>query len=248
MTMIRSVSVVVPTFNEAAAIRISLARILKFLTTHDISHQVIVSDDGSRDGTPELVAREFQDKVLVIRGEHAGKGAAVRAGVAIANREWVLVCDADLSVPIELLLEFANPAQQVPIVIGSKHVPGRGAAYPRLRWFASRIGQALIGILAVQGFHDTQCGFKLIRTDVARQLFAIQKLDGFGYDFEILHLARRWGISVSEVPVQCMHRVGGSVHIWAYLKTLGEAFTVAGHRVLGTYPSRPPLAVSELTV
>lgn len=246
--MIHSVTVVVPTFNEVVAIQRTLERILAFLSAHQLAFQVIVSDDGSTDGTAELVEREFAGRVQVVHGAHAGKGAAVRSGVAAARCEWVLICDADLSIPIDLLLELGHSTERAPIVIGSKHVPGRTAAYPPLRWLASRVGQALIATLVVRGFHDTQCGFKLIRSDVARQLFAAQRLDGFGYDFEILHLARRWGIAVIEVPVTCEHRLGGTVRPGAYLRTLYEVLTVAGMRLFGRYPSTPPLQVSQVAV
>lgn len=243
--MIRSLSVVVPTYDEADVIGTSLDRIERFLATLGVHSEIVVSDDGSRDGTVDRIQTRFGSRVRVLRGAHAGKGAAVRAGVMAAGSEWVLVCDADLSIPIEEFHALARHADRAPIVIGSKHVPGRRTAYPLGRRIAARIGSVLVAWLVVPGFHDTQCGFKLLRRDVAQALFTAQRLDGFGYDFEILCLARRWRLPVVETPVACEHRDHGSVGFTAYLRTLGEALKVAWRRLSGAYPASPPGVLSE---
>ena len=151
---------------------------------------------------------------VVRRETRGGKGAAIRTGVEAAARPWILFSDADFSIPIQEFENLWKEAERAPIVIGSKHAPGGHVEYPPLRRFLGSIGQRLIALFVVSGFHDTQCGFKLYRTDTARELFRYQRIDGFGFDFEVLFLAqaRPSGHAVREVPIQCVHKLGGSVH------------------------------------
>lgn len=167
-----------------------------------------------------------------------GKGAAIRAGVMDARTTWLLFADADLSIPIEDIEVLAPHAAKAPIVIGSKRAPGSDVHYPQVRRFLGGIGQKLISVCVVSGFHDTQCGFKLFRTDVAQELFRAQRVDGFGFDFEVLFLARRLGHEVIEVPIRCEHRIGGSVRLGTYLTVLREIGAISWNRLRGVYPRR----------
>jgi dolichyl-phosphate beta-glucosyltransferase len=105
-----------------------------------------------------------------------------------------------------------------------------------VRRFLGGIGQSLVSIFVVSGFHDTQAGFKLYRTDVAKRLFAMQTIDGFGFDFEVLFLARRFGYGVAEMPIHCEHKIGGTVRFATYLTVLKEILTVLWNRLRGAYP------------
>lgn len=234
---VRDLTVVVPAFNEARRIGPTLERLLAWLPGHSERSEVLVVDDGSTDGTGDLVEREFAGRVrLVRRPRRGGKGAAVRSGVEAARGTWILLADADLSIPIEELEKLAPFAADHPVVIGSKRAPGSDLAYPPLRRMLGGVGQKLIAAFVVSGFHDTQCGFKLFRADVAKELFALQKLDGFGYDFEVLFLARRYGHPVREVPVRCAHQLGSTVRLKSYWTVLVEVFTVVSNRLRGVYP------------
>jgi dolichyl-phosphate beta-glucosyltransferase len=174
----------------------------------------------------------------VQRPRRGGKGAAIRRGVELAGRPWILVSDADLSIPLEEFEKLWRESEAAPIVIGSKRAPGSHLEYPPLRRFFGSLGQQLISLCVVSGFHDTQCGFKLYRTDVAQVLFRHQLIDGFGFDFEVLMLARRLGHAVREVPIQCAHKIGGSVHLLTYLSVLSEIVRIRWNLLRGRYRVR----------
>ncbi|MCC7541710.1 MAG: glycosyltransferase family 2 protein [Deltaproteobacteria bacterium] len=205
-----SVSVVIPAFNEEARLPVTLTKVLKYLEETHPDHEVLVVDDGSRDHTAD-VAESFRDKdpaLRVLRLErNRGKGAAVRTGVLASTKDWVLVTDADLSTPIEelaALLRWAALGYEV--VIGSRGLPQSDIRLrqPRYRELMGRGFNLLVRSLLLGGFSDTQCGFKLYRGDVGRDLFGRSELDGFAYDVEILLMAKQKH-RVREVPVVWYH-------------------------------------------
>ena len=236
---VRDITILVPAYNEARRIEATLGKVLAYLPGRFERSEVIVVDDGSSDGTADLVEKRFGDRVRVLRrSKRGGKGAAIKSGVMAARGEWVLFVDADLSIPIEEVEKLASFGESTPIVIGSKRAPGSEIEYPALRRFLGGLGQTLISVLVVPGFEDTQCGFKLYRTDVARAIFAHQRIDGFGFDFEVLFLARRLGYGVSEVPIRCAHKIGGTVRMKTYVGVLKEVLVLRWNRLLGRYPRR----------
>src|SRR5262245_28286310 len=147
---VRDITIVVPAFDEAQRIAPSIESILAFLPAHFASSEVILADDGSTDGTADLVEGRFGDRVRVLRlPRHAGKGAAVRAGILAATKPWVLFVDADLSIPIEEALELCSRAHLAPIVIGSKRAPGSEIEYPLARRLLGGVGQSMIALFVV---------------------------------------------------------------------------------------------------
>lgn len=237
--MIDPLSVVVPAYNEAMRLPATLAALRAYLDAEHPGAEVIVVDDGSNDATADVAAR-CDPRAVCLRQDHAGKGAAVRRGVLAARGRWILLMDADMAIPIEAVEGFAPATADHAVIIGSKRAAGADVRYPLLRRVGGALGQLWIRLLVVGGFEDTQCGFKLLRRDVARALFAVQRLDGFGYDFEILYLARRYGIAVREMPVRCRHVAGGTVRIRAYARTFVEALAVAWNRLCRRYPRALP--------
>ena len=166
-------------------------------------------DDGSSDGHGRRARRraaQAADLPLEIlrHGNNRGKGAAIRTGVLASSGDPVLVSDTDLSTPLTEWVKLAERLPTHPVAIGSRAL-GRGsraqaaALLPPVHREDRSTGSS--GLLAVRGIHDTQCGFKLFRGDVARDLFRGARIDRFAYDVEILYLARRRGLAIAEVPV-----------------------------------------------
>ncbi len=233
----RELTLLFPAYNEARRIVGTLETTLAWARARLDGYEVLVVDDGSTDGTADLVQARFGSEVrLLRRARRGGKGAAIRSGVEAASRPWILFSDADLSIPIEEFEKLWPEVEAAPIVIGSKRAPGGRLEYPALRRFFGGVGQQLIALFVVSGFHDTQCGFKLYRVDVVRELVRHQRIDGFGFDFELLLLARRLGHAVREVPIHCEHKLGGSVSLRTYLSVLGEIGRIRWNLLLGRYP------------
>ncbi len=192
-----------PAFNEAPRIGASLDRIVSYLRARETPFEVLVADDGSTDSTAEIVETHSASEVRLLRlPENRGKGAATRAGVLASRLDLVLVSDADLATPIEEFDSLAAFVDEAAVVIASRQVAGARVDRTVSRRLASKLfSLALWSMGLCRGLHDTQCGFKLLRGDAARSLFAQMEVDGFGFDIELLELARHHGHEIREVGV-----------------------------------------------
>lgn len=207
-------SVVIPAYNEALRLGSSLAAIVAYLRRRGGDFEILVVDDGSRDATAQVATELAADGVrLLVLPENRGKGAALRAGVLATTGELVLLCDADLSTPIEDLERLAARLADADVAFGSRVI--EGARIERHQpFYREAMGKAfnlLIRLLGFRGLHDTQCGFKLLRGPAARELFGAMRIDRFAYDVELLALARRRGLRVVEVGVTWADSTGSRV-------------------------------------
>lgn len=215
MRKVRSLSVVIPVFNERERIEGTLMRAIGYLEVRGYDFEVIVVDDGSWDDTVSKVESVTRDKagVRVIRSDHRGKGFAVRQGMLAASKARVLYSDADLAVPfeeVEKLLDCVDAGSD--IAIGSRSMPGSHVFNrPPLRDLMGRALNLLVRVLLFDGFRDTQCGFKCFTREAARDLFGGLRSEGFSFDIEILGLAKRRGYRISEVPVTCIHHPASTI-------------------------------------
>ncbi len=211
-------SIIIPAHNEERRLPDSLRRIMTFLREQPFTAEVLVVENGSRDRTAE-VALSFARRhanVHLLRESRRGKGLAVRRGMLEASGAYRFICDADLSMPIEEVTRFLPPQLEgVDIAIASREAPG-AVRYgePWYRHWSGRGFNWLVRLLAVPGFHDTQCGFKCFRAQVAEDLFRRQRLEGWTFDVEILFLALKTGYKVVEVPIPWYFDPESRVRLW----------------------------------
>jgi dolichyl-phosphate beta-glucosyltransferase len=200
----RAASVIIPAYNEASRIAGSLDRVVRHLEARGVPWEVIVVDDGSLDGTADVVVRRSEAGVRVLGfPANRGKGAAVKAGVLASRYPLVLICDADLSTPIDELERLAELLDEAPVVIGSRLRPGADIDRGLSRRAMSLVFNAILhGMGLGRGLRDTQCGFKVLDGDTARALFEEVEISGFAFDIELLELARRHGLAILEMGVR----------------------------------------------
>jgi dolichyl-phosphate beta-glucosyltransferase len=213
-------SVILPAYNEEARIEKAVRSAGRFVGSLGFPAEVLVVDDGSRDGTAEIVERAMADLPLVrlVRHErNQGKGMAVRTGVLAADSEWALFSDVDEAVPVgeALTLLEAGEAQGADVVIGTRyHKDSRILRrQPWQRILVSRLGNLLVRALLLPGLRDTQCGFKLFRTSSTRCVFERITVRGFGFDIEVLAIARALGCRIVEAPVTWVHGEGSTLRL-----------------------------------
>jgi glycosyltransferase involved in cell wall biosynthesis len=203
-------SLIVPAYNEAERLPRTLPQLVAFVAAQPYAAEVLIVDNGSTDATGAIVAAAAAEHpfVRLLREPRRGKGAAVRAGMLAARGEYRFMADADLSMPIAEANKLLPPAVAgFDVAIASREAPG-AVRYdePDHRHLMGRAFNWLVRLLAVRGIHDTQCGFKCFRGEVARDLFALQRLDGWSFDVEVLFLARRRGCRIVEVPIHWYYR------------------------------------------
>ncbi len=198
------VSVVIPAYDEERRLPASLEAVNAYLDGFPYASEVVVADDGSSDGTARVVEQvaERWPRTRVLRLPHKGKGHAVKQGMLAATGAYRLMCDADLSVPIEDLTRFLPPEAQGDVVIGSREAQGaKRLDEPAVRHIMGRIFNRVVAVITGLPYADTQCGFKMFTAAAAERLFSQQTIDGFGFDVELLYLARRYRFRVVEKPV-----------------------------------------------
>ena len=200
-------SIVIPCYNEEQRLPRTIDQIERYLAGGGVSYELILVDDGSSDGTRTIMdaAAEHNPAVrLEALPQNRGKGRALAEGVAAARGAEILVTDADLSTPIEELDKLrAELRQGAGVAIASRALRGSRVevSQPIYRVLMGKAFNLLVQAVLLPGIWDSQCGFKLFQADVAHDAFAGLTTDGFGYDPEVLYLAKKRGVRIAEVPV-----------------------------------------------
>jgi len=237
-------SIVIPAYNEQRRLPETLRRVRAYLEARRADAEVIVVDDGSRDATAALVeARrgEFPGLRLVSNGVNRGKGYSVRHGVREARGRIVLFTDADLSAPIEEADKLLAAMRDHEVAIGSRRVDRSLIEVHQspLRELAGIVYNFLVRAITGLRFVDTQCGFKAFLREPSRIIFEQQRIERFGFDPEILFLAKRHGLRAVEIPVRWAHDQQTRVNmVRDSLQMFGEVLSIRWNWLLGRYPKR----------
>lgn len=228
----------IPAYNEEKRLPASLDAIFEFVQSRYSFLEVLVVDDGSRDGTAECVRRDGRAKLIENPGNR-GKGYAVRNGMTQAKGEWILFTDADLSSPIsevDKLYEAIRKAN-AEIAIGSRALDRSliGVHQSAGREYAGRVFNFVMRGITGLPFFDTQCGFKLYHSNAAKRIFPKQQLDGFGFDVEDLFIAKELGIRVVEVPVRWNNVEGTKVSLLHGVDSFLDPLRIRRFQMMGKY-------------
>jgi dolichyl-phosphate beta-glucosyltransferase len=228
-------SVVIPAYNEAQRLPPYLERVVAYFEGRDEPYEIVVVDDGSTDGTADLVEARRLGAVRVLRlRPNMGKGAAVRAGMLAARGAYRLFADADGATPIEELKRLEPVlVAGADVVIGSRVlVDGSVSVTTRPhRVAAGRVFNWLVARMGLRGVEDSQCGFKAFTASAAGRLFDALSTHGFGFDVELLLLARAMGLQVVEVAVNWTDQAGSKVGVFRHGPGMLWQIFTARHRV-----------------
>lgn len=243
-----SVSLVIPAYNEESRLDELEASLVR-AADEELGRaglvylEAIIVDDGSDDGTPAILRRiaatDERVRVVSVGGDNLGKGAAVAAGFRAARGDLVLACDVDLSTPLSCAapLAAAMREQGTPMAIGSRDIPGARVDAPTHRHLLGEVFNFTVKRMTGLDHADTQCGFKLVETELARELVSEQVSTGFAFDVELLVRARDRGVDVAEVPVIYVHDHRSRVRVLsAALAMTRDLFRI--RRELGAHRQR----------
>jgi len=239
--MTLELSIVVPAYNEEQRLLWSLMEIFHYLAGRGLAAEVIVVDDGSTDTTPQIVTQlqaHRPDLHLVSNERNRGKGFSVRRGFLEARGRLVLITDADLSTPIEEAGKLLAALDTCDVAIGSRALDRSLITAHQSRWreLAGVAFNWTVRLLTGLPFVDTQCGFKAFRREPARIVFEQQRIEGFGFDPEILFLAKRHGLRAVEIPVRWSHDPGSKVRVLQDgMRMVGDLLRIRWNWLVGRY-------------
>jgi dolichyl-phosphate beta-glucosyltransferase len=243
-------SIILPAYNESARIAATLDKILAYAGRRSGNAEIVVVNDGSSDGTAELVreyARRYPGLLLLENPGNRGKGYSVRNGMLHARGDVLLFSDADLSSPIEEADKlFAAIERGADIAIGSRWLDPslQTQKQPLYRQLFGRIFNLALRIILDLQFKDTQCGFKAFTRRSAQAIFPVQKIERWGFDPELLFLAKTLRFTVSEVPVAWSHREGTRINpLRDGIRMFEEMLRIRWYALRGNYSTSG--AVSE---
>ena len=237
------VSVVIPAYNEEALIVNTLDGLQTYLSARPERYEIIVVDDGSQDKTTERI-RKWQacnqvDLHLLVNPRNMGKGYSIRRGVLESRGRFIIFTDADLPYELDAIQGFLTALRSgCDLAVGSRVLPGSQVkGVPVLRYVAGQVFSWMVQAVLFRGLPDTQCGFKSFTSQAAREIFRRLTLNGFGFDVEMLFIARKLKFDIQPVPVQMIeHRQRSRVRLMAdSLKMFANLFMVRLNDLQGKY-------------
>ena len=250
-------SIIIPAYNEELRLPPTLARVAAFLRTQSYTAEVLVVENGSTDNTAGAVNQFMCEHLqpddpftLHLLQSSPGKGAAVKHGMLHAKGDYRIMSDADLSVPIEDVPKFLPPtlaAGSFDIAIASREVAGAVRHdEPGYRHVMGRVFNTLVRVMAVPQIQDTQCGFKCFTQEAAQLVFPLQRIDGWGFDVEVLHIAACHRLRMVEIPANWYYGVNSRVRpIHDTLNMVKELLKIRANSRRGYYEKRARSAARD---
>lgn len=231
--MSKHLSVIIPAYNEENRIKGTLEAVYNYLSRQNYLWEVIVVSDGSKDRTVEVVSEFISNKPeisLIANTKNHGKGYVVRQGMLQAGGQYRLFTDADNSTTVEQIEKFWPYLEEnYDIIIGSIEISG-AQINEQAQWYRRILGKYskyIIRIVAgLWDIRDTQRGFKLFTAKAATNIFSRTKIDRFGFDIEVLALAKKIGYKIKEVPVVWDNPSGSKVNLKSYFEVLKDLFRI----------------------
>ncbi|QPJ65190.1 MAG: glycosyltransferase family 2 protein [Candidatus Nitrohelix vancouverensis] len=245
-------SVVIPAYNEAVRLRKTLPLVREFFQAQEFTWELVLVDDGSVDGTADILGEFFEphEARAVSLPANRGKGYAVRTGVLESKGKLVLISDADLSTPLKEFATLQSCLEEgFDVAIGSRSLANSNIVV-RQAWYREGMGRFfnfLVQTIALKGFIDTQCGFKCFEREKLLSVIQSMRIDGFSFDVELLYIAMKKGFSVKEVAVEWRHMEASRVRIWIDpARMILDLFKIRCNDLLGRYGSRQRRETSTL--
>jgi len=245
VTAVPELTIVVPAYNEEQRLPASLEKIANYIRAERSDTEVLLVDDGSTDRTA-AVAESWRDRIPQLRvlsnGINRGKGFSVRHGSLEARGDIVLFTDADLSAPIEEAEKLLEALKTCDVAIGSRAVNRNLIEVHEspFREFAGIIFNRIVRVTLRLPFVDTQCGFKAFRRERCKIIFEQQTIERFGFDPELLYLARHHGLTIKEIPVRWAHSPATKVNMMRdSVQMFVDVFVIRWNGVLGKYRKAP---------
>jgi glycosyltransferase involved in cell wall biosynthesis len=237
-------SIIIPSYNEELRLPATLERIAAYLSSYGREAEILVVDDGSKDGTA-AVAESLRKKIPTLRvisnGVNRGKGYSVRRGMQEARGRIALFTDADLSAPIEEAVKLIDALEIYDVAIGSRAMDRSLISVHEspFREFAGIIFNKIVRIVLWLPFVDTQCGFKAFWRERCGIIFEQQTIERFGFDPELLYLARHHGLRAVEIPVRWGHSPATKVSmLHDSIQMFIDIFTIRWNSLMGRYPHK----------
>ncbi|OGG42921.1 hypothetical protein A3G50_01385 [Candidatus Jorgensenbacteria bacterium RIFCSPLOWO2_12_FULL_42_11] len=224
-------SVIIPTYNEAKRLPLTLIDVDKHLSAVGYDYEIIVVDDGSKDATIDIAKRlsHLIKNLRIIENEkNHGKGWVVRQGMLEAKGQWRLFMDADNATSADQFQKMMPYLADYQIIIGSRDVKGAKLVPPQpfYKRFLGNAGNIIIQILLLPGLWDTQCGFKCFSEEAAEKIFRLMKTNRWAFDVEALVLGKKFGYKIKEIPVVWVNDIHSKVKFSSYFQFLWEILKI----------------------
>ena len=237
------ISIIVPAYNEADLIVDTLDGLANYFKTRSEDYEIVVVDDGSRDRTVTLIeewqARNHADLRVLVNRQNLGKGFSVRRAVDESRGKYLIFIDADLPYELDAIDGFLKALQSgYDLAIGSRVLPGSEVkGVPASRFFAGQVFSWMVQLFLFLGVPDTQCGFKGFKASAAKEIFRRLTIRGFGFDVELLYVARKLKYTIQPLAVRMIHhRLSSRVRLISHsFEMFSDLFKIRQNDWMGKY-------------